>query len=195
MMHHLVLWRRTTGWGCHRLPLLALLVSTDHIIRNDSVGHKLRESPASVERKALIELGGQAPHEAHLLLSVGVDMFWRILYQMVEQLGVVVHRSPVLLKIHELMMLPHHNTYQHMLSAEGLMKLSPLDLIHRTSGGEVGPACPGITEQLLSGALSLLVLSVAEEPKLELNGVKPRSASSGSLASAKVEEWVAKNSM
>jgi hypothetical protein len=56
---------------------------------------------------------------------------------------------------------------------EGLTKISPLHLVSRMSGGEVGPPCPNVAMQLLSGKLSLLVLSVAEEPKLGLDGAKP----------------------
>jgi hypothetical protein len=63
---------------------------------------------------------------------------------MVEELGVVVHGSPTLLKIHELLVLPQHDTCQHMLSMEGLTKLSPLHLVSGTSGGEVGPPCPDV---------------------------------------------------
>jgi hypothetical protein len=60
-----------------------------------------------------------------------------------------------------------------VLSAEGLTKLSPLHLVSRTSDTEVGPPCPGVTEQLLNCELSLLVLSAAEKPKLGLDGAKP----------------------
>jgi hypothetical protein len=43
MIHRLVLWRSTTGWRCHILPLLGLLVGTGHIVCDDDVTDELRE--------------------------------------------------------------------------------------------------------------------------------------------------------
>jgi hypothetical protein len=53
-IHHPGLWRSTTGWGCHSLPLLAFLMGVDRIIHDDSIADKLQKSSASVERKALL---------------------------------------------------------------------------------------------------------------------------------------------
>jgi hypothetical protein len=33
-------------------------MSTDGVIRNDGIAHKLQKSPVSIERKALLQLGG-----------------------------------------------------------------------------------------------------------------------------------------
>jgi hypothetical protein len=52
------------------------------------------------------------------------------------------------------------------------MKLSLLHLVSGMSGSEVGPPCPSVTEQLLCGEMRLMVLSVAEESKLGLDGAK-----------------------
>jgi hypothetical protein len=49
---------------------------------------------------------------------------------MVKQLSVVIHRSPTLLQIHKLLVLPQHDTYRHVLSTEGLVKLGPLHLVN-----------------------------------------------------------------
>jgi hypothetical protein len=68
-MHHPVLWQRTTGWGCHSLRLLALLVSTDGIVCYDGIAEELRKGATSAERQTLQEFGGQASHEASLLHS------------------------------------------------------------------------------------------------------------------------------
>jgi hypothetical protein len=46
---------------------------------------------------AFLKLGRQTPHETHLLLGVGVNLFCSILHQMVEQLRVVMHESFTLL--------------------------------------------------------------------------------------------------
>jgi hypothetical protein len=68
-------------------------------------------------------------------------------------------------------MLPLHDGCWDVLSTEGLTKLVPQQLIaSRTGGGVVGPPCLGITLQLLHDEVCLLMLSVAEEPKLELDG-------------------------
>jgi hypothetical protein len=55
--HHPILVRSTTRWGCHNL-LLAFLMSMDGIIRNAFIANKFQENPISVERKALLKLGG-----------------------------------------------------------------------------------------------------------------------------------------
>jgi hypothetical protein len=55
------------------------------------------DPPPHVERHALLYLGGEANHEAVLLLVIGVPLVWHILYQVVEQLGVVMHGPSTLL--------------------------------------------------------------------------------------------------
>jgi hypothetical protein len=40
-MHCPVLWGSTTGWVYHSFPLLALLVRTDGIIRDDDIAQEL----------------------------------------------------------------------------------------------------------------------------------------------------------
>jgi hypothetical protein len=55
--HHSVLMRSTARWGCQSLLLFAFLMSTDGVIYNDSIAHNFQESPISIERKALLELG------------------------------------------------------------------------------------------------------------------------------------------
>jgi hypothetical protein len=88
-----------------------------------------------------LELGRQASHEAHILLGVGVNLFWIILCQMVEQLRVVIHESSTLLQIHELLVLPQYDACQYVLIMEGLAELSQLHLVSEASGDEVGPPC------------------------------------------------------
>jgi hypothetical protein len=56
--YHLVLVRSTASWGCQSLLLLAFLMSSVGIIRNDGIAHKFQEGPISIERKALLKLGG-----------------------------------------------------------------------------------------------------------------------------------------
>jgi hypothetical protein len=41
MIHHPVLWRGTTGWSCHNLSLIALLMGVDPIIRDDDIADEL----------------------------------------------------------------------------------------------------------------------------------------------------------
>jgi hypothetical protein len=43
MVHHPVPWRGTTGRSCHDLPLLCLLVSMDHIVRDDDIADEFWE--------------------------------------------------------------------------------------------------------------------------------------------------------
>jgi hypothetical protein len=54
VVHRLILWRSTTGWSSHNLPLLGFLVGTDGIIRDHDITHKLWKCPSSVERHALL---------------------------------------------------------------------------------------------------------------------------------------------
>jgi hypothetical protein len=41
VVHHPVLWRSTTGWSSHNLPLLGFLMGADDIIRDHDIAHKL----------------------------------------------------------------------------------------------------------------------------------------------------------
>jgi hypothetical protein len=86
MIHHLVLWRSTTGRSCHNHCLLALLVGADCIIRDDDVVDELWEGSASSEHHALLKLRRETIHEAVLLLLFHVHLIWCIIRQMVEQL-------------------------------------------------------------------------------------------------------------
>jgi hypothetical protein len=97
VVHCPVFWRSTTRWSCHSLPHLGFLVSADCIIRDDDIIDKLWKSPSSVERHALLQLGGEIDHEAVLLLLICVHLVQRILRQVVEQLGVVMHGPSALL--------------------------------------------------------------------------------------------------
>jgi hypothetical protein len=90
VVHHLVLWGSTFGRSCHILPLLGFLVSVNCIVCNDDIADKIWECPSRVERHALLQLGGEIDHEAVLLL-VRVHLVQRILRQVVEQFGVVMH--------------------------------------------------------------------------------------------------------
>jgi hypothetical protein len=60
-----------------------------------------------------------------------------------------------------------------MLRTEGFKELSPLHLVSRTSGSEVGPPCSGITKQLLDHKQHLLVRGIVVELELRLDGAKP----------------------
>jgi hypothetical protein len=55
--YHLVIVRSAASWGCQGLLLLAFLMSTIGIIRNDGIAHKFQEGLISMERKALLKLG------------------------------------------------------------------------------------------------------------------------------------------
>jgi hypothetical protein len=90
VVHRLVHRRSTAGWSCHSLPLLGFLVCADCIIRDHDIADELWKCPSSVERYALLQLGGDTNHEAVLLLVVRVHLVRRILRQVVELLGVVV---------------------------------------------------------------------------------------------------------
>jgi hypothetical protein len=70
-------------------------------------------------------------------------------------------------------MLALHNACWDVLHKKGFTKLDTLHLVNRASGGEVGPPCSGITQQLLSCQQGFLILRIVEEPKLRLNGVEP----------------------
>jgi hypothetical protein len=56
--NHPILGRSTPRWGYQILLLLAFLVNTDYVIRDNGIAHKFQESPVSVERKALLQLAG-----------------------------------------------------------------------------------------------------------------------------------------
>jgi hypothetical protein len=97
VVHCLILQRSTTGWRCHGLPLLGFLVGTNCIIRDHDIADKLWKCPSGVECHALLQLGGETDHEAILFLLIRVHLVRRILRQVVELLGVVVHRPSTLL--------------------------------------------------------------------------------------------------
>jgi hypothetical protein len=97
VVHHPVLWGSTSGRSCHNLPLLGFLVGADCIFCDYGIADELCKCSSSVERHALLELGGETNHEAVLLLLVCVHLVQRILRQVVEQLGVVMHRPSTLL--------------------------------------------------------------------------------------------------
>jgi hypothetical protein len=109
-----------------------------------------------------------------LLLLVGVHLIRRVLYQMVELLGVVVYGSSSLLEVHELLVLLPHHACGDVVGAEGIAELSPRHLVIRgVSGGVVGPPCAGVTPQLLHGEEGLLHLGAVQEPELGLHQLKP----------------------
>jgi hypothetical protein len=93
---------------------------------------------------------------------------------MVELLGVVIHGSPSLLKVHELLALLPHHTGGDIVGAEGIAEFSPRHLVIRgASGGVVCPPRASITPQLLCGEEGLLHIGAAQEPKLGLHDLKP----------------------
>jgi hypothetical protein len=60
------------------------------------------------------------------------------------------------------------------VGAESTAEFSPRHLVvRRVSGGVVGPPRAGIATQLLHDEESLLHLCAVQEPKLELNHLKP----------------------
>jgi hypothetical protein len=86
---------------------------------------------------------------------------------MVELLGVVVHGSPSLLEVHELLALLPHHTCGDIVGAEGIAEFSPRHLVIRgASGGVVGPLRASVTQQLLCGKGGLLHFGAVQEPKL-----------------------------
>jgi hypothetical protein len=56
--YHPVLVRSAASWGYQSLLLLAFLMSMVGVICNDGIAHKFQEGPISMERKALLKLGG-----------------------------------------------------------------------------------------------------------------------------------------
>jgi hypothetical protein len=93
---------------------------------------------------------------------------------MVELLGVVVHGSPSLLKVHELLALHPHHTCGDIVGVEGIAEFSPRHMVIRgVSGGVVGPPCASITPLLLRGEEGLLHYGAEQEPKLGLHDPKP----------------------
>jgi hypothetical protein len=97
VVHRLVLRRSTTGWSCHNLPLLGFLVGVDCIVRDHDIADELWKCSPGVECHVLLQLGGETDHEAVLLLLVCIHLVRRILRQVVDLLGVVVHGPSVLL--------------------------------------------------------------------------------------------------
>jgi hypothetical protein len=145
VVHHPVLQRSTTGWSSHNLPLLGFLVGVDGVVPDHDVADELWKCPSSVERHALLYLGGETNHEAILLL-VSVHLVQRIIRQMVELLGVVVHGSSSLLDVHELLVLLPHHADRDVVGVEGITELSPRHLVIRgASGSVVGPPRVSIT--------------------------------------------------
>jgi hypothetical protein len=57
-IRHPVLWQSTSGWGCHSLPLLDLLVSTYDIVCYDGIAEEFRKGATSAEQQTLRELSG-----------------------------------------------------------------------------------------------------------------------------------------
>jgi hypothetical protein len=93
---------------------------------------------------------------------------------MVELLRVVVHGSPSLLKVHELLALLPHHACGDIVGAEGITEFSPWYLVIRgASGGVVGPPRASIAPQLLCGEEGLLHFGAAQEPELGLHHPKP----------------------
>jgi hypothetical protein len=85
-----------------------------------------------------------------------------------------MHGPSSLLEVHELLVLLPHHACGDVVGVEGIVELSPRHLvIHRVSGGVVGPPRTGVTPQLLRGKEGLLHLGVAQEPKLGLHHPKP----------------------
>jgi hypothetical protein len=70
-----------------------------------------------------------------------------------------MHRPSALLEVHEFLVLPSHDARGDVMGAECLTKLVPQHLIvHRVSGGVVGPPCTRISSQVLCGKEGLLSL-------------------------------------
>jgi hypothetical protein len=108
-----------------------------------------------------------------LLLLIGVHLVRRILCQVVELLGVVMHGPSSLLEIHELLTLLPHHACGDVVGAKNIAELSPRHLlVHGASGGVVGPPRAGVTTQLLHGEDGLLHLGTAQEPKFGLHHSK-----------------------
>jgi hypothetical protein len=76
--------------------------------------------------------------------------------------------------MHEFLALLPHHACGDVVGMESIVELSPRHLvIHRVSGGVVGPTRSGVTPQLLRGKEGLLHLGAAQEPKLGLYHPKP----------------------
>jgi hypothetical protein len=164
VVHRPVLQRSTTGWSSHSLSLLGFLVGEDGIIHDHDIAHKLWKCPS---------IGIIRDHEAVLLL-IDIHLVRRILRQMVELLGVVMHGHSSLLEVHELLALLLHHSCGDVVGVEGIAELSPRHLVIRgVSGGVVGPPRASITPQLLHDEEGLLHLGVAQEPELGLHHRKP----------------------
>jgi hypothetical protein len=119
-------------------------------------------------------LSGETDHETVLLLFVRVHLVRRILRQMVELLGVVVHGSSSLLEVHELLALLPHHAGGDVVGMESIAELRPRHLVIRgASGGVVGPPRASVTPQLLRGEEGLLHFGAAQEPELRLHHSKP----------------------
>jgi hypothetical protein len=74
VVHRLVLQRSTTRWSSHNLPLLGFLVCADCVVHDHDIADELWKCPSSVERHVLLQLGGEAEHEAVLLLFIRVHL-------------------------------------------------------------------------------------------------------------------------
>jgi hypothetical protein len=79
VVHRPILWRSTTGWSSHNLPLLRFLVGADGVVHDHDVADERWKCPSSLECHALMELGGETDHEAVLLLLISVHLVRRIL--------------------------------------------------------------------------------------------------------------------
>jgi hypothetical protein len=112
-------------------------VGTDCIVHDHDVADELWKCSSSVERHALLYLSGETDHEAILLLLIRVHLVRRILRQMVELLGVVVHGSSSLLEVHELLALLPHHTGGDVVGAEGIAELTARHLVIRGASGGV----------------------------------------------------------
>jgi hypothetical protein len=186
VVHRPVLRRSTTGWSSHNLPLLSFLVGANGVVHDHDVADEFWKCPSSVERHALLYLGGETDHKAVLLLLIGVHLIRRILHQMVELLGVIVHGPSSLLEIHELLTLLPHHACGDVVGVESIVELSPRHLVIRgVSGGVFGPLCAGVTPQLLSDEEGLLYLGAVKSPNLDSITRSQCSASRGSPASVK----------
>jgi hypothetical protein len=87
-----------------------------------------------------------------LLLVIGVHLVWRILRNVVELLGVVVHGSSSLLKIHGLLALFPHHTGGDVVGVESIAELNPRHLVVcGASGSVVDQPRAGVPTQLLRG--------------------------------------------
>jgi hypothetical protein len=108
-----------------------------------------------------------------LLLIIGVHLVRHIPCQVVEQLGVVMHRPSTLLYVHERMVFLSHHACWNVVGVERVAELSPRHLVVcEASGGVVGPPHAGVTTQLLCGEEGLLHFRAVQDPKLRLDHLK-----------------------